>query len=493
MGVIIRQSIKGTLATYIGIVIGYVNVIYFFPKYFSEEEVGVIRFMLEAAQVITGFTLLGTTSSMIRFYPRLNPDLRDRGFAFLSFVIPVFGFLIFLLLSILFKTQIVGYFTPNAGTLVQYFPLVLILSFFTMLSLITETYCSIKNRITFTKISREIFLRAGLTVVAYFFGKNWLNFEQTLYVVTAINGLQSVINIIYLHILSKPDYSPSLSQFDQKTIREYLAFTGLIVVSSFGGIILSRLDFIMVSSMEGMAATGIFSTAFYIAMVIDIPKRALHQISSPLLSAEIHYGNLPEIASYYKKSAQSQTLVAAIIFLAIWVNIDSVFDLMPNGDSYRTGKWVFFFIGMSRLIDMASGLGSVIIANSKFYIWSVPAGFITTLIAVGANLILIPRLGITGAAAATAISFLILTLYIVVLIYIKMKIHPFNYKTLLLWIFTLVITLSASHFHVDLENIWLEMSVNTLIYLIPFIAISYVLNISEDINSLAKRILKLNT
>lgn len=491
MGVIIRQSIKGTLATYIGIVIGYINVIYFFPKYFSEEEVGVIRFMLEAAQVITGFTLLGTTSSMIRFYPRLNPDLKDRGFAFLSFVIPVLGFLIFLLISVLFKSQIIDYFSPNADILVQYFPLVLILSFFTMLSLITETYCSLKNRITFTKISREIFLRVGLTVAAFIFSQKWLNFEQTLYLVTLINAVQSLINVVYLNILSKPDYHPSMEQFDQKTIREYLIFTGLIVVSSFGGIILSRLDFIMVSSMEGMAATGVFSTAFYIAMVIDIPKRALHQISSPLLSAEIHQGNVSEVDAYYKKSAQSQTLVAAVIFLTIWVNIDSLFDLMPNGDNYREGKWVFFFVGMSRLIDMASGLGSVIIANSRFYVWSVPAGFITTFIAIGANLILIPAYGITGAAAATAISFLTLTVYILLLIYWKMKIHPFNYKTLLLWAMTLACTFLSTHYILELPNIWLNITANTLIYLVPFTLIAYFLNISEDINSLVSKLLKI--
>ena len=40
MGIIIRQSIKGTIANYIGIAIGFVTTFFVLTKYLSTEEVG---------------------------------------------------------------------------------------------------------------------------------------------------------------------------------------------------------------------------------------------------------------------------------------------------------------------------------------------------------------------------------------------------------------------------------------------------------------------
>ena len=97
MGIIIRQSIKGTIANYIGIVIGFVTTFFVLTKYLSTEEVGLTRALLDIAILFSGLAQLGTTASMMRFYPYFkDEEHKDHGVFFWSIVIPFIGFFIFL-------------------------------------------------------------------------------------------------------------------------------------------------------------------------------------------------------------------------------------------------------------------------------------------------------------------------------------------------------------------------------------------------------------
>ena len=49
MGVIKRQGIKNTIATYIGFVIGFVNLIIIQPNFLSKEELGLTRVLYSFA------------------------------------------------------------------------------------------------------------------------------------------------------------------------------------------------------------------------------------------------------------------------------------------------------------------------------------------------------------------------------------------------------------------------------------------------------------
>ena len=49
MGIIARQSIKGTIATYFGVAIGFVTTFFILTKYLTPEEVGLTRVLVDAA------------------------------------------------------------------------------------------------------------------------------------------------------------------------------------------------------------------------------------------------------------------------------------------------------------------------------------------------------------------------------------------------------------------------------------------------------------
>ncbi len=105
----------------------------------------------------------------------------------------------------------------------------------------------------------------------------------------------------------------------------------------------------------------------FIAVIIEIPKRSLSQVLIPLVVQANKDHDIKTLNVLYKKSSINQFLIGTMIFLIIWLNIDSLFSLIPNGDIYRQGKWVVFLISLAKLFDMLTGINAEIVGTSRYY------------------------------------------------------------------------------------------------------------------------------
>ena len=84
MGVIARQSIKGALANYIGVAIGFFVSFFVLTRYLTQEEIGLTRVMVDAAMLFSSLAQLGTNSSIIRFFPYFKDGRNNHGIFGLS-------------------------------------------------------------------------------------------------------------------------------------------------------------------------------------------------------------------------------------------------------------------------------------------------------------------------------------------------------------------------------------------------------------------------
>lgn len=131
MGVVIKQSIRGTIVNYAGIVIGFVTTFFVLTAYLTQKEVGLTRMMVDAAILFASFAQLGTSSSIIRFFPFFkDEDQKHHGFFFWTLVIPIVGFFVFLLVEKLLHGIIVDTFSEKSELFVNYYRFVFPLSLF---------------------------------------------------------------------------------------------------------------------------------------------------------------------------------------------------------------------------------------------------------------------------------------------------------------------------------------------------------------------------
>ena len=123
MGVIIRQSIKGTIVNYIGIAIGLFTTFFVMTKYLTTEEVGFARVLVDAATMFSGLAMLGTSSSSMRFYPYFKQEDsdEDHGFFFWTLIIPFIGFLIYGIVFRLLKDSVTASFAEKSALFNNYY------------------------------------------------------------------------------------------------------------------------------------------------------------------------------------------------------------------------------------------------------------------------------------------------------------------------------------------------------------------------------------
>ena len=59
MGIVARQSIKGTIATYIGVAVGIITTFFIQTKALQPEQIGLIDVMLQCSILFAGLSQLG--------------------------------------------------------------------------------------------------------------------------------------------------------------------------------------------------------------------------------------------------------------------------------------------------------------------------------------------------------------------------------------------------------------------------------------------------
>lgn len=431
MGVVIRQSIKGTIVNYVGAFIGFLTTMFLVTKFLQPEEIGLTKVMLEVALLVTGFAQLGTSASAFRFFPYFrNPSNGNNGFFFYMLLLPTIGFLIFVPLYLLFGDLICDFFQHNSALFVDYYYWVLPLVFFLLYWTVFESYSTLMMRIVIPKLIREVGLRLMLIGVYLLYAFGVMNLDGLVFGFIGVYGLAMLAAFFNISHITPLTLAHDFS-FVSKSLRQKIAkYTLFLIVGALGGGIVGKLDLFMVSSQMGLDFAGIYAIAFYMATVIEIPARSIASISSPIAATALKDGDFNVANELYKKVSLHQLLAGSSIFVMIWINIDNIFAIIPNGAVYSQGKWAVFFIGLSKLIEITLNFGGTMISFSKYYYWGLYFTFFITGLTILTNYLLIPVFGLTGAAMATALTCLISYSVQQWLVLIKIKGNPYTRGTL---------------------------------------------------------------
>lgn len=408
MGIIIRQSIKATIVNYVGAFIGFLTTMFVLTKFLQPEEIGLTKVLYESALLICGFAQLGTSASAMRFFPYFrNAKNGNNGFFFYLMLMPCIGGSIFTVLYFLLREPISDFFGRNSALFVDYYNWVAPLVVFLLFWVVFETYANLLMRIVIPKLIREVGVRLMLLTVYLLYAFHYLNLNGLVIGMIMTYGIAMLLTLYYVSRIAPISLKHDFS-FIEKPLRiKILKYTLFLIVGALSGNIIAQLDLFMISSQMGLDSAGIYTIAFYMAAVVEMPARSITSISSPLAAAALKEGDLLKANRLYKKVSLHQLIAGSTLFLLIWINIDSIFAIIPNGAVYEEGKWVVFFIGLSKLVSMTLGFGGTLISFSRYYYWGLYFTFFLTILTIYTNYLLIPILGVAGAALASLITCLI--------------------------------------------------------------------------------------
>ncbi|MBP5663619.1 MAG: oligosaccharide flippase family protein [Bacteroidales bacterium] len=501
MGIIIRQSIKGTIANYIGIAIGFVTTFFVLTKYLSTEEVGLTRALLDIAILFSGLAQLGTTASMMRFYPYFkDEEHKDHGVFFWSIVIPFIGFFIFLSVFLLCKDWIISKYIDNAPLLVNYYYFIIPLAFFMLYMSVFEINSNVLMRITIPKFIREVVIRASLLIGYLLFGFHYMSLDGLVIWFCATYGLATLLNIIYLLSLKRISFKPDWAHLTPRLKKDFALYTLFLITAALAGNITPTLSTLFVTAKMGLAYMGIYAIATYIATLVEIPYRSLGAITQPQIAQAMKDNDIDTADMFCKKVSLHQLLAGAFIFVMIWINIDLIFQILPNGNKYVEGKWVVFILACSRLFISTFSVGSSVLGYSRYYYMSLIFTAMLTTCAILLNIYLIPIFGMNGSALSNLISYVIFISLLLILIKWKIGTNPLSWAQLkvtliivsifllnIAWFHTLYPLFDRLPFNPKINAI-IDGIVKTMILGSAGIAAIYFWKVSPEVNHIAQQV-----
>ena len=498
MGIIAKQSIQGTIVTYLGVAVGFVTTFFVLTRFLTAEEIGLARVLVDAATLFIGLAQLGTSASIIRFYPYFRNSCKGddsqssqgdgkHGFFFWTILVPLVGFVLFAALYCACYTPISQWFGEKSPLFVEYYYMVLPMAFFMLYQTIFETNANVRMHIVWPRAVRELITRLGLLVAYLMYAFRWIDINGFVLALCAVYAVAMLCNIIYLFSLGEVSLRPDW-QFVKRNpalVKQYVLYTGFLLISAVTTVLAPTLSSFFITAEMGLSYTGIFAIATYIAVMVSIPYRSVTAIAAPQLAAAFKNNNQNEVSHLMQQVSSNLLLIGGLILCAIWLNIDLIFHILPNGEMYSQARYVVLVLGISQLIIATCSFSLSSLNYSRFYAFSLLFSFILTASAVWLNNILIPKMGMDGAALSNLISYAIYFLLIVFTVRLTIKAPTFtrqHLKILFLLVGVLLLNQLLVNF-LHINNIWLDSILRSLLLLGTACLVVYFHNLSPEICS----------
>lgn len=491
MGVIARQTIKTSFVYYMAAVIGIINRLFLLPQYLTATELGFLDIFFYVVTIFSSLSSLGSTAILLKYHQYFKNKNQYPAIVGEVILITLVGF--FLLTFILFylKSNILNFYKTDINDLeliTNFFYLIPIFALIFIIKNLFSTFSVIAQRLTIPAIFNDFWVKISSLLLLLLISIKIIDFYGYFHLILLSYLLATSLLVSYCFKFLSFKASFNLSGITKAEHKESIKYSSFALLSGLAGSITLYADSIMLSSIEGFNISGIYSIAFFIGMSIELPKRALTSISQPIISSYFENKKFKEIDKLYKQSSINQGFIGFLFFLIILINIDSIFALIPNNETYIIGRNVALIIGVSKLLDMFLGVNNEILRASKHYYLDLYFLVFFIIITVGFNYILIPLYNIDGAAFATLMSILV---YNIIRFIILKKIYnffPFTFQSLKLLILFLTLAILGCWFpSFSNEKIifaFINISIKSAIFTFIFVFISYKLEISPEINKL---------
>lgn len=482
MGIVINQSVKNLIYTYVGFAIGAVNTMFLYPYVMDDQYYGLVAVLLSTAMIFYPLLSLSMGNSIIRFYPHYQSKNEKNKFISFTFVFPLLVILPFFILFNVFGEQINNLLSDKSELVKDYTVYVLIYAVFIGYFEVFYSYAKVQLKSVFGNILKEISIRVLVTILISLLYFDFITEDDFIFWLAIGYGVRMLIMAIYA--ISISEFKFSFQTF--KKYKNVISFSVFVIIASSISQMVIEIDKFMISQYIDLSNVAYYAVGGFIGIVVSVPGRAMQQILAPFVSKALSDNNFTEVISLYKKSSINLLVVSGLIFILIAVNVKFLYMLLPI--EFRGGEYVAIIIALSKLFDMASGINGTIITNSKYYRFDLLFGVILLILTIILNMIFIPLMGMLGASIATGLSVILYNIMKLIFVKVKFGYYPFTFNSLLMLLLITSLSLVFYIFPIMVNpviSIALYSTIIGILYLVSIIIIKP----SDEINSILMKYL----
>lgn len=488
MGIIQRQSIKGSIYTYVGAGLGFLNLAILAPKIFTTDQIGLTQVLVSIATIFAQMGTLGFNSVILRLFPYFrSKEDKHNGFLFIQTMVGLAGFLVVLVVYFLLRDLLIDRNIEKSVLFTQYIDFLIPLFLFLLAHILMDSYNRVLYNATLGTFFREILVRLGNLGIIILFYYEIISFRTYVYLFVSLLAIPPLLISVYLYINGNLSFRPKLAFIDKAMKKQMIDVAIFGIIGGMSGIALANIDKYMVTDYMGLGAAGVYSIAFYFGTLILLPSRALNKISVTLLAQSWKENDVANIESIYKKSCLNQYVVGGLLFILLVANLGNVFQILPA--EFESGRGVIIFIGLANVLNMISGVSMNIIGTSVYYRYQHYWMILFVVLIITTNILFIPVLGIPGAALASLVSTFILT--IVKFWFLKWKFGFQPYSMAILIITLISGGTLALNYLIPVMAFWPDLLLRSAFIAIVFAGLIYITKVSEELNSIVRWAFKL--
>jgi O-antigen/teichoic acid export membrane protein len=483
MGIVLNQSLKNTIITYIGFGIGAINTIFLYPYFLGATYYALTNYILSASSIVMPLLAFGMQNTLVKFYSQCKTEDEQDRFLSFSVFFPLVLSIPLLLIGWLFFDEIATYLSKENPIVKEYLWLIpftgLCMAYFE----IFYAWARVHMHSVFGNFIKEVGLRtfSFFTLIGIYF--NWITIVQFVYVTAGIYLLALIVTMLYAFYLKRPNFQIGLPH----NFKDIVIYTFFIILSGSVATLLLDIDKIMLNQYIKIENIAYYSIATYIALVISVPSRAMHQIVYPITAKLMHEDKQEELNDLYKKTSINLQIVGGFVMLCIFVNINQLYEMIPK--EYGGGILVVFMIGLSKYFDLILGNNNAIIFNTKYYRAVLFLGVVLVFLTVVLNMIFIPLFGILGSAFATLLSITMYSLAKLMFVVKRLHLYPFTKQTVYSMLLTFGLFLLFYFWQFPFNPI-IGIILKSIVVTITYVYLNYKFKLSLQINEVLEGLLK---
>ncbi|SME95710.1 Membrane protein involved in the export of O-antigen and teichoic acid [Xaviernesmea oryzae] len=261
------------------------------------------------------------------------------------------------------------------------------------------------NGWTVTALSPTYLIRPAL-ILAFMLLAIWLGAPQT-----AVTAMQAALAATYVTTLSqllrltlrlRREYGPGPKRFELGAWFRYSL--PLFLVDGIG-FLLTNADVVVVGIYLPPDQVGIYYAAAKTIVLVQFVYFSIKAAAGPRFSAIMAEGDMPALAAFAGQMARWSFWPSLAVGLAALAAGELLLSLF--GSAFTAGYWLMAILFAGILAKSLVGPGEVLLSMAGRQNLCVLLYAATLAASIGLYVVLIPRLGLTGAALATAAGMMI--------------------------------------------------------------------------------------
>ncbi|PCE63853.1 lipopolysaccharide biosynthesis protein [Sediminicola luteus] len=483
MGIVLKQSLNNTIITFIGFGIGGINTLFLYTNFLSEEYYGLVGVILATATLLMPIMAFGVPNTMVKYFSGYAHEKEKDGFLTVMLFLPLVAIIPIGIFAWVADSLIISFLSKRNALVGGYFWHIFIIGVAMAYFELFYTWGKVQLKSVFGNFMKEVFVRIGVSLLLLL-----VYFDA----ITVTVFLQALVGLYVLRLLIMKWYAfrlrwPKISFKFPANTKTVIWYSLFIIFGASAAMALTEIDKFMMNLYIPLDYIAYYTVAVFMARVVAVPSRAMHQITYPLSAKLLNEGKIGELGEIYKKSSLTLFALASLLLILVLVSVRDLYQLLPEG--YEQAFLVVLLLGLTKVYDSFLGNNNAILFSSDYYKTVLYLGVLLAVVTVLLNMWLLPIFGMMGAAWATVIAIVLYNTIKLVFVWRKLGIHPLQGNAVGVGVLALALGLLFYYLPLPFDAIP-NIVIRSVLVASIFMGVMLKFNLSKDISDALVGLLK---